>query len=190
MGDLVEFKLDKRTSLKCKYNNYHSFKLSGVCHRNNIKTQLYQNLVFIPNYLLQSLDYNFRIEKYLFILLSNNNLDKDMFRILIELLSLYVINNNEIMSSFVQKDELSSTFYFILLKNVKHINAEIIEIIFSCFLSQKNNAFIINVFLDYKLFDNLEPKSQRKALELIISKKLMKGKQDCIELLLNKLILL
>ena len=113
-----------------------------------------------------------------------------MFKILIELFTIYVISNNEIMSSFVQKDELSSTFYFILLKNVKYINAEIIEIIFSCFLSQKNNAFIINVFLDFKLFDNLETKSQRKALELIISKKLIKGKQDCIELLLNKLILL
>ena len=190
LNDLVEFKLDRKTLLKCKYNNYYSFKLNGVCHRNNIKTQLYQNLVFIPNYLLQSLDYNFRIEKYLFILLSNNNIDKDMFKILIELFTIYVISNNEIMSSFVQKDELSSTFYFILLKNVKYINAEIIEIIFSCFLSQKNNAFIINVFLDFKLFDNLETKSQRKALELIISKKLIKGKQDCIELLLNKLMLL
>ena len=188
--DLVEFKLDKKTLLKSKYNNYYTFILSGILHRNNIKTQLYQNLVFIPNYLLQSLDYNFRIEKYLFILLSGNNIDKDMFKILIELFSFYVISNNEIMSSFVQKDELSSTFYFILLKNVRYINTEIIEIIFSCFLSQKNNAFIINVFLDYKLFENLDAKSQRKALELIINKKLIKGKQDCIELLINKLTLL
>ena len=185
--DLIQFKLDKKTLLKCKYNSYEAFVLNNIWHRYNIKTQLYNNLIFIPKYLLESLDYNFRIEKYLFILLSNNNMDKDMFKILIELFSFYVISNNEIMSSFVQKEELSSTFYFILLKNVKYINSEIIEIIFSCFLSQKNNAFVIKVFLDYKLFDNLEPTAQRKALELIISKKIMKGKQDCIELLLNKL---
>ena len=189
-SNLTIFKLDKRTFLKSKYNAYETFLLNNICHRYNIKTQLYHNLIFIPNYLLDSLDYNFRIEKYLFILLSSNNLDKEMFKILIELLSLYVISNNEIMSSFVQKEELSSTFYFILLKNANFINAEIIEIIFSCFLSQKNNDFIIKIFLDYRLFESLDFESQIKALELIISKKLLKGKQDFIELLLKKLIIL
>ena len=44
------------------------------------------DLIFIQKYLLDSLDYNFRIEKYLFILLSANNMDKEMFYILIKLL--------------------------------------------------------------------------------------------------------
>ena len=188
--DLTQFRLDKRTLLKSKYNSYEAFLTNSIMKRYNIKTQLYNNLIFIQKYLLDSLDYNFRIEKYLFILLSANNMDKEMFYILIKLLSLYVISNNEILSSFVQKEELSSTFYFILLKNVKYINSEIIEMIFSCFLSQKNNSFVINVFLDYRLFESLEIEAQKKALELIINKKLTKGKQDFIELLLKKLSLI
>ena len=189
-SDLTQFRLDKKTLLKCKYNSYEAFLLNNIWHRYNIKTQLYNNLIFIQKFLLDSLDYNFRIEKILFILLSSNNMDKEMFKILMKLLSIYVINNNEILSSFVQKEELSSTFYFILLKNVNFITSEIIEIIFSCFLSKKNDAFVINVFLDYKLFDNMELEAQRKALELIINKKLTKGKQDFLELLLNKLTIL
>ena len=187
---MTQFRLDRRTLLKSGYNVYEAFLMNDILHRHNIKTQLYNELIFIQKYLLDSLDYNFRIEKYLFILLSYENLDEEMFKILMKLLSLYVISNNEIMSSFVQKEELSSTFFFILLKNVNFINEEIIEIIFSCFLSQKNNSFIIDVFLDYKLFDNLVLEAQKKALELIISKKLIKGKQDFIELLLNKLTIL
>ena len=41
--------------------------------------------------------------------------------------------------------------------------------------------------LDYRLFDNLEFDAQNKALQLIINKKLINGKSDFVELLLQKL---
>ena len=188
-SDMTKFKLDKNTRLISKYNSYESALLNCIFHRNNIKNQLYRYIIYIDKYLSNSLDYNFRIEKYLFILLNNNNIDKDIFKILIELLTNYVINNNENMSSFLEKEELSSTLYFILLKNAKYIDAEIVDILFSCFLSQNNikNNFVINVFLDYRLFDNLIFEAQSKALQLILNKKLINGKSEFIELLLKKL---
>ena len=188
--NLTSFRLDKKTLLKSRYNSYESFLLNNIYHRYNIKTQLYDKLIFIQKFLLDSLDYNFRLEKYLFILLNSNNLDKDTFKELMTLLSNYVISNNEIMSSFVQKEELCSTFYFTLLKNVNYIDVEIIDLIFSSFLSKKSNSFIIEVFLDYKLFNSLESSAQRKAFELILNKRLLKGKQDFINLILKKFTLL
>ena len=185
---LTKFKLDKKTELISKYNLNELAALNCVYHRYNIKTQLYKYLIYIDKYLSYSLDYNFRIEKYLFILL-NNNIDKETFKLFIILLTNYVINNNENMSTFMDKEELSSTLYFILLKNAKFIDSEIVDILFSCFLSQKNfrNNFLINVFLDYKLFDNLNVESKTKALELIINKKLINGKSELIDLLFKKL---
>ena len=188
-SDLTKFKLDKKTLLISKYNLYETALLNCIYLRFNIKTQLYKYLIFIDKYLSYSLDYNFRIEKYLFILLNNNNINKEIFKLIIELLTNYVINNNENMSSFMEKEELSCTLYFILLKNSNYIDEEIIDILFSCFLSQKNfrNNFLINVFLDYKLFDKLNQEAKIKALQLIINKKLINGKGELIELLLQKL---
>ena len=185
---LTKYKLDKKTELISKYNLNELASLNYVFHRYNIKNQLYKYLIYLDKYLSYSLDYNFRIEKYIFILL-NNNIDKDTFRLLIILLTNYVINNNENMSSFMEKEELCSTLYFTLLKNVKYIDSEIVDILFSCFLSQKNfrNNFLVNVFLDYKLFDNLSIESKEKALELIINKKLINGKSELIDLLFKKL---
>ena len=188
-SDLTKFKLDKYTRLVSKYNSYESAIYNSVFHKHSIKTQLFKYLIYIDKYLSNSLDYNFRIEKYLFILLNNNNINKDIFKALIELLTNYIINNNENMSSFLEKDEIACTLYFILLKNAKFIDSEIIDILFSCFLSQKNakNTFILNILLDYRLFDNLEFDAQNKALQLIINKKLINGKSDFVELLLQKL---
>lgn len=136
-SDLTKFKLDKYTRLVSKYNSYESAIYNSVFHKHSIKTQLFKYLIYIDKYLSNSLDYNFRIEKYLFILLNNNNINKDIFKALIELLTNYIINNNENMSSFLEKDEIACTLYFILLKNAKFIDSEIIDILFSCFLSQK-----------------------------------------------------
>ena len=188
-SNLTVFKLDKKTTLINKYNIYEYASLNGVYHRYNLKSQLYKYLIFIDKYLSYSLDYNFRIEKYIFILLNNNNIGKDIFKVLIQLLTNYVINNNENMSSFMEKEELSSTLYFILLKNASYIDAEIVDILFSCFLSQKNfkNNFLINVFLDYKLFDSLKLEAKIHALQLIINKKILNSKNELIELLYKKL---
>ena len=190
--NLTKFKLDDNTILISKYNIYKYALLNNIYHRYNVKEQLYKYIIFIDKYLSHSLDYNFRIEKYIFILLNNNNIDKNIFKLLLELLTNYVINNNEKMSSFLEKEELSSTLYFILLKHAKYINSELVDILFSCFLSQKNvkNNFITNVFLDYQLFNELDFESQKKSLQLIISKKLIKGKKDFIKLLFTKLYIL
>ena len=191
-SDLTKFKLDKYTRLISKYNSYESVIYNSVFHKHNIKTQIYKYLIYIDKYLSNSLDYNFRIEKYLFILLNNDNINKDIFKVLIELLTNYIINNSENMPSFLEKEEIACTLYFILLKNVKFIDTEIVDILFSCFLSQKNskNNFIINILLDYRLFDNLVFDAQNKALQLIINKKLINGKNDFIELLLKKLFII
>ena len=188
-SNVTSFKLDKKTILYSKYNIYEYTSLNSVYHRYNVKTQLYKYLIFVEKYLSYSLDYNFRIEKYIFILLNNNNIGKDIFKLLIQLLTNYVINNNENMSSFMEKEELSNTLYFILLKNARYIDAEIVDILFSCFLSQKNfkNNFLINVFLDYKLFDSLKTEAKIHALQLIINKKIIYGKGELIELLFKKL---
>ena len=188
-SDLTKFKLDKRTILISKYNLYETALINFIYHRFNIKSQIYKYLIFIDKYLSYSLDYNFRIEKYLFILLNNNNINKETFKLIIELLTNYVINNNENMSSFMEKEELSCTLYFILLKNSNYIDEEVVDILFSCFLSQKNfrNNFLINVFLDYNLFDKIKSEAKMKALQLIINKKLQNGKGELIQLLLKKL---
>ena len=191
-SNLSKYKLDNKTILFSKYNLDESASLNCVFHRYNIKTQLYKYLIYIDKYLSYSLDNNFRIEKYIFILLNNNNIEKDIFKMLIILLINYVINNNENMSSFMEKEELYSTLYFILLKNANYIDIEIVDKLFSCFLSQKNfrNNFLINVFLDYKLFDKLQLEAKTKALELIISKKIINGKGEFIDLLFKKLYLI
>ena len=190
-SDLTTFKLDKRTKLISKYNSYESALINCIYHRYNIKTQFFKYLIFIEKYLSYSLDYNFRIEKYIFILLNNNNIEKETFKLLLELLLNYIINNNENMT-FLENEELSSTFYFILLKNSKYIDEEIVEKLFTCFLSLKKlkNNFLIDLFLDYKLFDSLNQESKKKALQLIINKKLLNKKTEFIELLFKKLYIL
>ena len=188
-SDLTEFKLDENTILISKYNSYESLLSNSIFHRHNIKTQLSKYFIFIDKYLSYSLDFYFRIEKFIFILLNNNNIDKSTFKVLIELLVNYIINNNENMSSFLEKEELSTTLYFVLLKHSEYIDNEIIDILFSSLLSYKNN-FLINIFLDYVLFDKLSIEVKNKILHYIISKRIIKGKIDFLKLLLRKLYIL
>ena len=175
--ELTNFKLDENTKLVSKYNAIYSARINSIFHKCFIKSQLYRKLFFCETYLTNSLDYLFRFEKYLFILLNSLNLDKIIFNELISLLSTYLMINENFIPKFFLKEEFSSSLYFSLFRNAKFIDKETIDNLLSVVLinnSKKiislNNNVIINTFLDIRLFDLINNQTKYDLISLISSK--------------------
>jgi len=175
--ELTNFKLDENTKLISKYNTINSAKINSIFHKCFIKSQLYKKLFFCEAYLSNSLDYLFRFEKYIFIMLNSLNLDKIIFNELISLLSKYLIINENFIPKLFLKEEFSSCLYFSLYRNAKFIEKETIDNLLSVVLinnSKKiislNNNAIINTLLDIKLFDLINNQTKYDLISLINSK--------------------
>ena len=175
--ELTNFKLDENTKLISKYNAIYSARINSIFHKCFIKSQLYRKIFFCETYLTNSLDYLFRFEKYIFILLNSLNLDKIIFNELISLLSTYLMINENFIPKFFIKEEFSSCLYFSLYRNAKFIDKETIDNLLSVVLinnSKKiisfNNNVIINTLLDIKLFDLINNQTKYDLISLINSK--------------------
>ena len=175
--ELTNFKLDENTKLISKYNNLNSASINMVFHRNFIKSQFYKNIFFNQILLLHSLDYIFRIEKYIFVLLNYQNINKKIFNELISLLCIYLIINENFLQKFLTKEEFHSTLYFSLYRNAKFIDIETIENLLSIILiddNKKNNLvnhnIIIDILLDIKLFDSLNNQTKSDLISSINNK--------------------
>ena len=129
--DLTTFKLDNNSYLYTKYNNILSAKINSVFQKHNIKSQFYQKIFFLDNYLTNSLDFNFRLEKYIFVLLNDINIEKVIFKELIILLCSYLMINSPYLCKFLAKEEFKSALYFSLYRNIKFVDREIIDNLFS-----------------------------------------------------------
>ena len=179
--ELTNFKLDENTKLISKYNTIYSARINSIFHKCFIKSQLYRKLFFCETYLSNSLDYLFRLEKYIFILLNSLNLDKIIFNELISLLSTYLMINENFIAKFFLKEEFSSCLYFSLYRNAKLIDKETIDNLLSVVLinnSKKiislNNNVIINILLDIKLFDLINNQTKYDLISLINSQIIQK----------------
>ena len=182
--ELTNFKLDENTKLISKYNNIYSVKMNSIFNKCFVKSQLYNKIFFTEILLSNSLDYLFRIEKYIFILLNYLNIDKIIFNELISLLSLYLIINENFIQKFLSKEEFSSCLYFSLLRNVKFFDKETIENLLSIILINNNinnnkiiNNIIISILLDVKIFDSLNHQIKYELINLI-KNKIIKNNQN------------
>ena len=173
--NLTNFKLDEDTMLISKYNSYESVKINSVYYENNLKIILYNNIFFINTYLSYSFDYTFRLEKYLFILLNSLNLDKDLFKLLINLLCSYFMINRKYLPKFLAKEEINASLYFIIYKNAHFIDKSIIEIILPSLLSydKLNSTIVTDILLDYKIFQKINLEAKKELLSLIDRKLLI-----------------
>ena len=173
--NLTNFKLDEDTMLISKYNSYESVKINSVYYENNLKIILYNNIFFINTYLSYSFDYTFRLEKYLFILLNSLSLDKDLFKLLINLLCSYFMINRKYLPKFLAKEEINSSLYFIIYKNAHYIDKSIIEIILPSLLSydKLNSTIVTDILLDYQIFQKINLEAKTELLSLIDRKLLI-----------------
>ena len=185
--ELTNFKLDENTKLISKYNNLYSARLNSIFHKNFIKSQFYRKIFFTEKLLLHSLDYIFRLEKYVFILLNNLNIDKIIFNELISLLCTYLIINENFLQKFLSKEEFNSSLYFSLYSNAKYIDKETIENLLSIILindnkknNNLNNSIIIDILLDVKLFDLMTYQTKNDLL-ISINNKIFQNYQNIIK---------
>ena len=167
--NLTNFQLDDDTILISKYNSYETVKLNYIYYQNNLNVIFRKNIFFIKSYLSHALDYTFRLEKYLFILLNSLNLEKELFHSLINLLCTYFIINREYINCFLTKEEIISSIYFILYKNAKYIDKSIVEILFTSLLSYEklNTSIVTDIFLDFQLFEKLDDNTKNELLNLV-----------------------
>ena len=166
--ELTNFKLDEKTILLCKYNNINSVQLNSVFKKNHIKSQFYQKVFFNQILSNNSLNCFFRFEKFIFILLNNSNLDKDIFIELIRLLCAYLIMNKTFINKFFAKKEFSSSLYFSLYRNAKFIDINCVQILLNVALvSNINNNLIIDILLDIKIFELLNPQTKLDLINII-----------------------
>ena len=173
--NITNFKLDEDTMLISKYNSYESAKINSVYYERNLKIILYNNIFFVNTYLSYSFDYTFRLEKYLFILLNSLNLDKDLFKLLINLLCSYFMINRKYLPKFLAKEEINASLYFIIYKNAHFIDKSIIEIILPSLLSydKLNSTIVTDILLDYQIFQKFNLEVKRELLSLIDRKLLI-----------------
>ena len=174
--ELTNFKLDDNTKLLSKYNNLYSVRINSIFQKNFIKSQFYKKIFFTEKLLLHSLDYLFRLEKYIFILLNDLNIDKIIFNELISLLCTYLIINESFEQKFLSKEEFNSSLYFSLYRNAKYIDKETIENLLSVVImniekkKSLNHSTIIDILLDTKLFNLLNPQIKNDLINSINNK--------------------
>ena len=172
---LTSYSLDEDTLLISKYNSYDTFKMNSIYYGKNIDSILYNNIFFINTYLSYSFDYTFRLEKYLFILLNTINLDKDLFKLLINLLCSYFMINRKFLYKFLTKEEIGASLYFIIYKNAPFLDKETIEITLPALLAydKLNSTIATDILLDHQIFKRLNNESKRELLSLIDRKLLI-----------------
>ena len=170
--ELTNFKFDENTKLISAYNNLYSAIINSIFHKNFIKLQFYKTIFFADILIINSLDYIFRLEKFIFILLNYPNIDKIIFNELISLLCTYLIINENFLQKFLAKEEFNSSLYFSLYRNAKFIDKETIETLLSLILINNKNSnkihnyIILQILLDNKLFDSM---TQQTKNDLITS---------------------
>ena len=186
---LTSFQLDDDTTLISKYNSFETAKLNYVYYQNNVNNIFNNNIFFIKSYLSHAFDYTFRVEKYLFILLNSPNLDEESFKLLINLLCSYFIINIDYLPNFLNKEEIISTLYFILYKNANFIDKSIVEMMLTSLISYEilNISIVIDVFLDFQLFNKLKNETKKYLLNLIDRKILLIDDYNNDLILLEKL---
>ena len=165
--EIKNFKLDENTYLISKYNNINSIILNSILKSDYIKSQLYKNVFFNQILSTKSLNYLFRLEKYIFILLHNSNIDKTIFNELIQLLSTYLIMNKSFINKYFTKEEFCSSLYFSLYKNAKFIDKSTIENLLSIILVNNNNNLIIDILLDIKIFEFMNSETKINLINII-----------------------
>ena len=167
--ELHNFKLDENTYLTSKYNNINSITLNSIFKYDGVKSQFYKKVFFNQIYSSYSLNYLFRLEKYIFILLNNSNIDKTIFNQLIQLLSIYLIMNKPFINKFFAKEEFLSLLYFSLYRNAKFIDINSIEYLLSIiFLNNtQKNTLIIDILLDTKIFELMNSQVKIDLLKII-----------------------
>ena len=172
---LTNFQLDDDTILISKYNSYESAKLNCTYYQNNLNMIFHNNIFFIKSYLSHAFDFSFRLEKYVFILLNNLNLDKELFRLLINIFCSYLMLNRDYLTNFLAKEEIISSLYFILYKNVIYLDNSIVEIIFTSLLSYEklNTSIATDIFLDFQLFEKMDNETKNGLLNLVEKKLLL-----------------
>ena len=186
--NLTNYKLDDDTILVSKYNSYDSIKINSIYYGNNLNIILYNKIFFISTYLSYSFDYTFRLEKYLFILLNSLNLDKDIFKLLMNLLCSYFMINRAFLSKFLTKEEISASLYFIIYKNSSFLDKGIIEIALPALLAydKLNSTIATDILLDYQIFQRLN-NDAKKELLILIDRKLLIDDYNLDILLFEKL---
>ena len=186
---LTNFQLDDDTTLISKYNSYETVKINTIFYQNNLNAFFYNNIFFITSYLSHSFHYTFRLEKYLFILLNNLNLDQELFKLIMNLLCSYFMLNRDYLNNFLTKEEIASSLYFILYRYAHYIDKSIVEITFtSLFCYDKLNSTIVtDIFLDYQIFGKLNNQTKNELLNLIDRKLLLIDDYNLEILLLEKL---
>ena len=194
--ELTNFKLDENTNLISAYNNLYTARINSIFHKNFIKLQFYRKIFFTDVLIINSLDYIFRLEKYIFILLNYSNIDKIIFNELISLLCTYLIINENFLQKFLAKEEFNSSLYFSLYRNVKFIDKETIENLLSVILFNNNknsnkvhSQVILNILLDIKLFDSMTPQTKNDLITSINNKINLINKSLLLEKLSSILIL-
>ena len=195
--ELTNFKLDENTKLITAYNNLFSARMNSIFNKNFIKLQFYRKIFFTDILIINSLDYIFRLEKYIFILLNNPNIDRIIFNELISLLCTYLIINENFIQKFLAKEEFNSCLYFSLYRNVKFIDKETIEYLLSTILFNNNNSnkvhnhIILDILLDSKLFDSMNQQTKYDLI-ILINNKIIQNSPNNISknLLLEKLALI
>ena len=188
---LTNFKLDEDTILISKYNSYDSVKINSIYYGNNINIILYNNIFFINTFLSYSLDFTFRFEKYLFILLNSLDLDNNLFKLLMNLLCSYFMINRKYLPKFLAKEEIMSSLYFIIYKNAHFLDKSIIEITLPSLLSydKLNSTIATDILLDKSIFQRLNNETKRELL-ILIDRKLLIDDYNLDILLLEKLFIL
>ena len=186
--NLTNYKLDDDTILISKYNSYNSVKINSIYFGNNLNIILYNNIFFINTYLSYSFDYTFRLEKYLFILLNSLNLDKDLFKLLMNLLCSYFMINTNMLPKFLTKEEINSSLYFIIYKNAQYIDKSILEIALPALLiyDKLNSTIATDILLDYQIYQRLTNDAKKELLNLI-DRKLLIDDYNLDNLLFEKL---
>ena len=93
------------------------------------------------------------------------------------------------LPNFLTKEEIISSFYFIIYKNANYIDKSILEMMFTSLISYEklNISIVIDVFLDFKLFDKLKNETKKYLLNLIDRKLLSIDNFDNDIILLEKL---
>ena len=179
--ELTNFKLDENTYLISKYNNINSVILNSFANKNFIKSHFYKNIFFNQNFTSLTLDYLYRLDKMIIILLNNTNIEKIIFNELIQLLCIYLILNKNFIKKYFSKEEFFSSLYFSLYKNVKFIDKNTIENLLSIINNAENNSninnLIIDILLDIKIFELLNPQIQIDLINSINNNIIKKEKK-------------
>ena len=189
--DKINIFLDKNTKLFYKYSFVEWAKNSGILRKNNLTSQLYNYAIYPDTYISKELEF-INLEKFIFILLNEDNITKEFFDIVIQLFINYfdILYNSEISIQFFEKKEYFNLFYFSLEKNKQFIDRNIIDRLYAIIrLTEVKDIIISNIFLNHNLFESLSFEIKKEILNLI-NTDLKYYSNLKLEVILDKLIFL